>query len=258
MTKLSVILCSWRSSQLLASCIDSIRQAQSVDTDILVTLNEGLVESEEVLRARNIDFVSLRTNRGTLAVDYVSTMIRGEYVVNINDDMLFHKGWDTDLISIIEQNYPCSASTHLVEPFGTGNPIVVVDNLGDFYKAQATFSERQAQGKYETKSVINYGHPIMVKTDDYFKVGGYSDFYDFNWFPGYGLDDWWAYRLYALHDWKFKCITSGKSCVYHGISMTNNKLSPAIKARNGREYFRQKTGLTIEQFRHKISCFNTI
>lgn len=260
MTKLSIVLCSWKSPELLKNCINSIEKSAFVDYKIFVALNDGDKESSELLIDKNIDFIRLNRNYGTLSVDFLSTFIRSEYWINVNDDMLFHAGWDKDLISIIESNGNCSASCHLVEPIGTNNPVVDIDNLGSISEnAYYKFIENARSGKYiRPNNIISYTHPIMVKTSDYFKIGGYSDNFDMNWFPGYGLDDFFAYRLYKLYDWNFKCIASKKSCVYHGISQTNNKLDPQVKSRNNLDYFYYKTNMSIHDFRNKINIFSTI
>jgi len=259
MHKLSIVLCSWKSPELLKSCINSIQKSASVDYKILVALNEGDKDSCQFLLENNINFIRLGENYGTLSVDFLSNLARSEYWININDDMLFHEGWDNDLISIIESNGNCSASCHLVEPIGTDNPVVDIDNLGPI--CESTYSQfiyNVKSGKYiRPNNIISYTHPIMIRTSDYFKIGGYSDHFDMNWFPGYGLDDFFAYRLYKTYDWNFKCITSKNSCVYHGISQTNNKLDPAIKSKNNLDYFYYKTNMSIHQFRNKINIFSS-
>lgn len=259
MNKLSIVMCSWKSPALLKSCISSIQKSTSVDYKIMVALNEGDQESCNYLAENNIDFIRLSKNYGTLSVDFLSTLVASEYWINVNDDMLFHPEWDKDLISIIESNGNCSASCHLVEPVGTNNPVVDVDNLGEVSNAYSSFILNVNSKKYiREKNIISYTHPIMVKTADYFKIGGYSHNFDMNWFPGYGLDDFFAYRLYKLYDWNFKCITSKDSCVYHGISQTNNKLDPKSKSRNNLDYFYHKTNMSIQQFRNKINIFSAI
>jgi hypothetical protein len=78
------------------------------------------------------------------------------------------------------------------------------------------------------------------------------------YFPGYSLDISFPYRLYKLYDWNFRCITLGNWFVYHGVSMVNNKLDPATKARNGYAVFEQESGMTRTQFEQKIGAFQEI
>jgi hypothetical protein len=242
---------------MLKACIESLNKSFTVEASIKVVLNQGDKESAEYLSDSGIEFVRLNENYGTLAVDFAIPLFDAEYVVNTNDDMLFHPGWDSDLIGIIERNHPCSASCSLIEPVGTGNYVVKVDDLGDVENPETyqKFIDNWSQGKYKREhKKSSYTHPIMVKTSDWMKVGGYSSNFDMNFFPGYSLDDSFPYRLWKLYGGAFKHIASNESVVYHGISRTNNKLSPEVKARSGWDYFIKQTGMNIHQFRVMIQC----
>jgi len=262
MNDILIQLCSWKSPNLLKSCIKSIEDNTDSDFSIVVTLNEADKESIDFLYENKTSFIVLYHNYGVPAVDCSLPFAHNhQYVLNTNDDMLFHKGWDKDLINIIKNNYPCSASCALVEPYGTNNPIVTVDNLGEVSELNTykKFIENVKNNKYlKEDKIIGYSHPIMVTREDYLNVNGYSDNIDMGWYPGYGLDDYFAYRLWKKHKEKFKFIISNKSYVYHGISQTNKKLDYISKRRSGREYFTHKTGLTIEEFRDKINIFSKV
>jgi hypothetical protein len=233
----------------------SLKKSFTVDAQIIVVLNEGDKESAGFLCDENIPFIKLDQNFGTLAVDYAAHLIQSEYYVNANDDMLFHRGWDSDLIQIIEENYPASASCARVEPVSVGEYGVLIDDLGAFEEAYEPFIRNYTRGKYKIAPYISHYHPIMVKTQDYFKVGGYSDKFDWNWFPGYALDDYFAWRLWKLHDCKYKPITSGNSFVYHGLSRTMIRLPDEIRRRDVWSYFLKKTGMTTEEFKARLGGY---
>lgn len=259
MDKLTVLMCSWRSPAMLNKCLESLKASFTVSASIKVVLNEADEESVNVCLKHNVEFVKLNSNLGTLAVDCASSLINSEYVVNTNDDMLFFKGWDSDLISIIEENYPCSASCSLVEPFYSSNPVVYVDDLGrDLDAAYESFIKNCQDNKYSLDRKISYTHPIMVRFSDFAAVNGYSNGLDMRYHPGYGLDDNFPWRLWKLYNEQFKFIASGKSFVYHLGSATNNKLAPDIKQRSGWNEFIQDAGFNIHEFRAKIKCFSLI
>jgi GT2 family glycosyltransferase len=237
---------------MLQACIRSLKRSFTVDAQIVVVLNEGDDESVRVLMAENLQFVRLDRNHGTMAIDFASHLFRSEYIANVNDDMLFHPGWDADLIDIVERYYPASASCHLVEPVASGNPVVVVDDLGPFEQAHDAFVERQRAGRYATVPRISHTHPIVVRASDYFRIGGYSDLFDPRWFPGYCLDNYFCWRLWRHLGSSYRPITSGTSCVYHGGSVTMKKLPLADRQRDTWSYFVQKTGMTVEQFKAAI------
>lgn len=257
--QLNVVMCSWRSPELLKVCIPSLLDSFTVDASIKVVLNEGDKESIEFLSDNKIEFVNLNWNAGTLAVDFASSLLNAEYWMTTNDDMIFYKGFDQNLINIINEYYPASASCSLVEPFDSGNPVVIHDDLGEFTQARDKFWENCKNKKYKfNKKHISYTHPFMIKMEDYFKIGGYSDNLDFNWHPGYGLDNFTPFRLWSMSNATYKFIASNKDFVYHKSSATNNKLAPEIKSRSGYSYFVQKTGMDFRTFNSWINCFSEI
>lgn len=263
MKKITVLIASWKSPQMLDVCLTSLNKSFSTDSSVKIILNEGTqdLESLKVCNKHNVEFIVLNKNIGAPAVDYASHLIDSEYVTIGNDDFIFQYGWDQEMINIIEKYYPCSASCSLVEPINTNNPVTIVDDLGSILDPNTIikFEENTKQNKYfRPNKIISYTHPITIKTSDYFKIRGYSDNFDIRWSPnGYGLDDYAPYRLWKLHNENFKFIASNKYFVYHGISQTNKKV-PKEKHNDGWQYFYEKTGIIIPQFREKIHCFAEI
>lgn len=247
------VMPSWKGPDLLKRTIPNFINSLSTDSELIVILNEADKESINICLDNKVKMIALDKNWGHLAVDFAIPLLKSEYVININSDMYFHKGWDNDLIEIIKENGNSSASCFNIEPVDTGSPFVFAENLGDFLdeRTEQLFLENVKSGKYfkNRKKLYSFNHPIMVKTKDFLAVGGYSDNFDLDWFPGYGLDDDFMARLYNLHS-DFKGICSDKSCVYHGISLTFKKVDPATRARNGWNVFQKKHGYSIPQFHH--------
>lgn len=259
MKKLNVVLCSWRSPEILRVCIDSLLGSFTVEASIKVVLNEGDKKSIEILGDMGIEFVKLNENLGTLAVDFVRDLLDGEYWVNSNDDMIYHKGWDSDLIQLCEEYYPASASCGLVEPY-SGNPnIVLTDNLGPFETAKNQFLINHRNGKYKFDCRrVAYNHPILIRTNDFYSVRGYSDNFNLDFWPGYSLDHYFPWRLWKKHNENFRFIRSEKNFVYHGVSMTNEKLDSFSKRLDGRAAFIKHTGMSVESFDQRINLFSQI
>lgn len=245
---------------MLDTHLQSLLESFTVPATVKVILNEGLLckDSVDICFKHKVESVVLDFNSGTLGVDFGASMIRTPYVTVSNDDFLFHPGWIEDVISLIEKYYPASASCSLVEPFFSNNPVVFFDNLGDtLQKAYRPFLENRAAGKYKLRQQISYTHPITVKTEDYFAVGGYSGGFNWDYWPGWSLDDAYCARLYKLHK-GFRSISSANSFVYHLSSQSNKKLDPASKAKNNREVFQREFGVSIEEFRRNIGCFSLV
>jgi GT2 family glycosyltransferase len=246
-------LCSWNNPKILKTCIYSlINSINSLDIDnIAVVLNEADDESISFLKEKKINFICLQDNYGVLAIDFLKPFIeQSEYFLNTNDDMVFKKGFVEDIIEIIENNYPCTASCSLVENFYSNNQCVFTDtrlksitdkqSIDLFYNTNYSFdSERKS-----------YNHPICVKSADFMKVGGYSDNWSSDFLSGYGADDYFPFRLKKLNcDYKFLC--SKKSFVYHESSATMKKLDQNIRNQNNSEKFLEKTSKSIYQFRQE-------
>jgi glycosyltransferase involved in cell wall biosynthesis len=255
---ITVLIPSWKGADLLRVCVPSLQTSAKVPLQIIVILNEADPESIQVCKELGVEFISFKENIGTGAVDLAIPMIRYPYVLNCNSDMGFAEGWDLDLLEIINKFYPCSASCSLVEPVDTGNPVVISDNIGPFVpETIEKFRQYCKEGKYKGQYRISYTHPILMKTEDFVRTG-YSDGFNPKFIPGYSLDDLMPFKLWKHHNERAYPIASGRSFVYHGISMTNNKLTPSIKAQSGWDEFVKITGMNVHQFRQKIHCFSEI
>jgi len=244
----------------------SLQKSFTVDAEIKVVLNNADLESILVLKERfpDVEFVVLNQNVGALGVDLFLPLLNSKYVANVNDDMLFYKGWDSYLIKMIESNYPCSATSSRVErQEGYDTKDVVVDDLGDMSE-EATydrFVENMRRGKYRLDWSFTTYHPIVVRYEDYVRVGGYSDGFDLKWVPGYALDDYFAYRLWKLHNEKFRFIASDIPFVYHNGGATTKRLKKEYKYGEDDKYvnpyfqwsyFQDKTGMSIGEFRNIV------
>jgi len=250
-------LCSWNNYGLLSTCIDSLLNCIDTQKDgIAVVLNEGDLDSIEYLYRLKIPFVLNPNNGGPLAIDLLKPFIENsQYFLNTNDDMIYHGDFITDLIDIIEQNYPCSASCGLIENFNSNNPCVLVDTSLKYYNNDyiQQFHENYLNKKYCTShKLISYNHPIMVKSTDFLSIGGYSGNWNESFLSGYSRDDMFAYELWKTHQYKFVC--SNKSFVFHMSSGTMRKLSPSYRQENhNQNLFKNYTNMDILDFRQKIN-----
>lgn len=258
MKELSIVIPAWRSADLLKVSIPSLLANSQSDCEIRIALNEADKESIEYLRDNKIECICLNDNWGTGAIDYLFTLCSGEFLVNSNTDMLYSPGWDVELIRICRENYPCSASAFLVEPLYTNNPCAVIDDLGDFFGARDAFEANWRAGKYRNKRMTSYSHPILCRTEDMYRIGGYSHTFDPQFRAGFGLDDLTPFKWWKAHNEKFRFIASETACVFHGMSMSNKKLAPDMKSLSGWQRFIDVTGMNIHQFRAAIGIFQDV
>ena len=89
---ISILICSWNNPHLLRVFIPNILKSFSLDNELLLVLNQYDKESVDLCVQYGLEFVCLKENLGTMAVDYALPLIKGEYTVIGNDDMYFHKG----------------------------------------------------------------------------------------------------------------------------------------------------------------------
>jgi GT2 family glycosyltransferase len=259
MKDLQILVPSYKGEPYLDVFLTKMKESLSVDAEIILILNEvHLDDSYNIARKHGVKIIASDKNYGTQAVDLAMPILNSKYVSNVNTDMIFHKGWDLDILNIIEKNYPCTASCSLVEPEDTGNPVVIYDDLGPFsFESADLFLEKVRKNHYIFNDMVSYNHPITVLTEDFIKTNGYSNGFDEAFWPGYGNDDVWPYRLLKLNpDYKF--ISSGMSFVYHAISGTMKKLDPSAKARNGWNSFIRECGMDIHSFKRQIGSFKKI
>ena len=259
MKDLAILIPSWKSPELLKVSIPSLIKSSKSNYEIIVILNEADEASINYLNEIGIKHIENATNDGPSAIDLAiphMTEVGFKYVANINNDMIFGENWDIELIDLLNQHKPCSTSSSMVEPFQ--GDYFFYDNLGDFCNPEnhKKFNENIKNNKYITNLTISYNPPILCTFEDYISVGGYSDNMKREWInlKGKGLDDDFAYRLYKKYDGKFLFIKSNKSFVYHGGSLTINKLP----FQSGRDTFQKLNGITIDDFRKKINLRKNI
>lgn len=256
--KLTIPVCTWKSPELLNNCLNSLIKASTVETKILVIIQEIDHESVQICEKSNIEYINIPRNMGALlAIDFVIPFLDSEYIAIINDDMIFPIGWDLRLIKTIEENYPCTASAVLVERLNT-DPLyqknVISDDLGEINENTfEIFNNKYQAGFYKKPYSFSRQHPMILRTEDYLKINGYTDRWDMNWFPGYCLDDYFPYRLRCLNQ-NYKFILNGDVAVYHGVARTISKLKNKEKY-NPEIYFQKKTNISTHQFRKLIGEF---
>ena len=253
MKDIAILMPCWKSPELLKVSIPSLVKSSTLDTEIVVILNEADNESIAYLNLIGIKHIDLEVNLGPSAVDIAIPYIqeRFQYVANVNSDMAFSYGWDESLINLMKMNGRSTTSACLVEPVANQHSVHLF--LGEFTKAglHEEFNQLVTAGKTKTNQSISYNHPIVTTMSDFIKVGGYSDNIDPAWvvLGGRGLDDYFAWRLWSAYGGNYKFLKSDNSFVYHGVSLNSKKL---MVRESGRNTFHAKTGISIDEFRERI------
>jgi glycosyltransferase involved in cell wall biosynthesis len=254
MRDLAILIPCWKSPELLRVCIPSLQKSLTTDSEIIVILNEADKESIELLDSLKVKHIDKEENFGPAAIDFAIDLIKDfKYVTNSNSDMLFHKGWDKQVLIELEKNQPCSVSPTLVEP-NKDDPTVVYDYLGEFSNTpdiNRIFNEKVEKGAYASDRISSYRHPITCTVKDYLAVNGYSDDFRPCWIDlkGKGLDDDFPFRLKTMFpDYQF--IRINTAFVYHGISINSKKLNQVLR---GAPKFKKRNGMSLKKFQRIIN-----
>lgn len=254
--EVSYVMPCWMSPELLAVSIPSLIESLTVPSQIIVILNDYDRESIEICRQYNVEFIASHYNYGPAGVDFAVPMLRGNYVCNVNSDMLFYPGWDKPIVETLNNNPNLAMSPILVEP--TQDSPWVRFNGGGFNKQtnENFITFINADGPNHQKNIacgdrVCYNHPIFVRRDDHLHVGGYSNNFNREWMKiggGRGMDDDYAFRLW--HKLGYSFLATWDSFVYHGVSLNARK----DRSQKGDAYalFEKQNGMTISDFHQFI------
>jgi len=262
MKDLAILIPSWKGADYLPFCLSSIKQNCVTDYEIFVILNEVDIRSMQICEAHGVHFIALDRNEGTLAVDHAIPYLRDfKYVINMNNDMLCCPNFDATLIMEMQKyNDKAAVSAPAVEYNGGANGLDTLNDpsLSPFNTAACLneFTDNYNNGKYKFPNIISQRHPVLTTVKDFLAAGGYSDDWDFNYFPGYSLDFDFPYRLLTRCGIE-NMISVGAAPVLHDYSHTMHKLPPNLQAKNCWDYFQKKNGISINEFKNRIK-FNTI
>jgi glycosyltransferase involved in cell wall biosynthesis len=244
--KFSILVPTWNNVGYLKLCLDSIRKNSEFNHQVIVFVNEGSDGTIQYLEEQdNVDYIWSEKNIGVcLALNSCRSLIKGEYIVFINDDMYLCPGWDLELykeITTLGTDYFFLSSTP-IEPYPTNNPnaVALVRNFGT---DAGNFREDELLKEYMNLEKQNWQGsswpPSVVKTDLWDMVGGLSVEYT----PGMYSDPDFSMKLWKLGVRVFKGV--GKSKAYH----FGTKSTTRIKKKNdGSRIFLMKWGITARTF----------
>ena len=238
----SILIPTWNNRAYLQHCIDSIEKHSSFKHQIIVIVNEGADDTIKWLQQNKIEYIHHPKNVGIcVGLNSVSKIIKKDYVVYLNDDMVVMPDWDLHLSNGIEDvghNHFMLSGT-MIEPQDTGNQCVL---LGDYGSDLETYQEKELLEFNSTaKKEDWYGAswpPVLLPTALWEKVGGMSEEFS----PGMYSDPDLSMKLWKQGVRYFKGI--GKSRVYHFGSKSTRNLGKNI----GRSIFIKKWGITSSYF----------
>jgi len=114
-TKLSIIILSYNTKDLLMSCLDSLKKVKDeVNFEVIVVDNASSDGSPEVV-AENYSWVKLVKNKRNLGFaagnNAAKNFCRGEYILFLNSDTLMKKNTLRETLSYLDRDEKVGAMT---------------------------------------------------------------------------------------------------------------------------------------------------
>ena len=245
--KSTIIIPTFKNSDYLKLCIESIQKNSFYTHEIIVHINGLDSESENYLNKKKIKYTKTRDNVGLCTgVNLAAKNASTNYIVYSHDDMYFLPEWDNYLfyeVDKIGHNNFYLSMTQLSHTKGVKGNLqhihfdsgVNIDNFNEkkLLENFQKFKFRNLQGSHWA--------PHIIHKDLWFKIGGFSE--EFN--PGFASDPDLNMKLWSEGVRIFKGVSLSR--VYHFGSLTtrkNNKIIP----NKGKKTFLLKWKFTVEFF----------
>jgi glycosyltransferase involved in cell wall biosynthesis len=252
MNKISIIIPTYKSPEMLDLCLQSCIEGQTQKNEIIVIvdgfydINKGVLEKW----AEHIDVLNIEENAGLCRGTNLG-VYNAQYdkILIINDDNVFPIDWDKELIKSYSPNTVISPNQ--IEP----NPSIFKQfHIKDCGGDPKTFNLKSYWGyeellrgypSDETGSTL----PIFMSKIDYLKVGGWDENYE--------------QGMVADCDFFLKCQLSGLKMLrtynchfYHFTSVSVNGEKRKLAEKAGHEYFKYKWGTYMKRDQNNLVTIN--
>lgn len=218
--KISVIIPTYKEPEYLDLCIKSAISGQYNKNQIIVIVDGFYDLNKSVLDKYKgeIDVVILEENQGLCRVTNIGVYnAKYDAVLVVNDDNVFPKDWDIDLLSSFQQGSVLSPNQ--IEP----NPSMfnqfhikdlgkTIDNFDLSTFTQYALSIKEDEVEEHCGSTL----PFMMSKRDYLRLGGWDENYptngvvaDWDFFLKCNLSELKMTRTYKCHFYHFAQIATG-------------------------------------------------
>ena len=212
---ISVIIPTYKESEVLDLCLRSAIEGQKNKNEIIVVVDGFYEENREVLTKwkDHISLLNLEENVGLSRCTNLGVYnATHNLVLIVNDDNVFPKNWDVNLESSYQQNSvitpnqiestPSMFRQFDIKDLGRDPNIF---DLQSFWKYENTVSKLEIE---ESGSTL----PFMMNKTDYLRLGGWDESY-----PGGWVVDWEFFMKCKLAG--MKMIRTYRSHFYHFVSV---------------------------------------
>jgi O-antigen biosynthesis protein len=240
---ISVIIPTYKNSEMLDLCLESAIKGQSEENQIIVVVDGHYDLNKKVLDKwkDNIDVLNLETNQGLCRGTNLGVYnAKSDEILIVNDDNIFPKNWDKKLKFWNLKNNQL-ITPNQIEPSPSMFLQFDIKDLGKTYKELDLhkFWEYEQSISQEQMDIAGSTLPIYMKKQDYIRIGGWDENYelgmvaDWDFFLKCNLSNIGLTRIYNCH-------------FYHFASVSANGTQRQQAESNGHNYAKYKWGSYIK------------
>jgi glycosyltransferase involved in cell wall biosynthesis len=238
---ISVIVPCYKEPEYLDLCLKSCIEGQVEKNEIIVVVDGFYDENKEVLDkwGPQILILDLYQNKGLPHATNMGVYnATGDWVLIVNDDNVFPKGWDESLnrfTGSLYKNRKFIISPNQIEPNPSIFPQFKIKNLGKninefdldtFWRFESDTSDNSVDSSGGTL-------PFFTRKDWYMSIGGWDENYPTNGV----VADWDFFCKCELAD--FELLRDYKTNFYHFAQVATGT-QRQITEQQGHEYFQYK------------------
>lgn len=184
---ISVIIPTYKEPTYLDLCLRSITEGQVNQNEIIVVVDGFYELNKPVLdKYPSISVLDLEDNQGlSIATNWGVYNASNEWVLVVNDDNVFPKNWDTNLLKDVEKGVVLTPNQ--IEPTPSMFRQFHIKDLGKSPEEFDLLTFWEYENKLHKKPVENTGCtlPFLMHKHDFLAVGGWDEMY-----PSPHVVDW--------------------------------------------------------------------
>jgi glycosyltransferase involved in cell wall biosynthesis len=221
--KISVIIPCYREPEYLDLCLQSCIEGQVNQNEIIIVCDGYFDENKEVIDRwkDHISVIEFETNQGLPRATNIGVYnASSEWILVVNDDNVFPKGWDKELEHAMDYytDKKVIISPNQIEPNPSIFPQFHIHDLGkhmdefDLDKFWDYVNILEGSGNTETGGTL----PIFMKRVGYIALGGWDESYptngvvaDWDFFLKAEINGYKLLRDYTTHFYHFAQVATG-------------------------------------------------
>jgi len=246
------ILIPTMTPDLLKMTTASIKANSNTSVEVIVFANDRCDEIKEVCDTYGLKMLHADgENVGIPAANNrMAREATNDVIFAADDDYYYLDGWDSELLSYMQHDVDSgktvfSRAPVMIEPSGA-NPNTITKSYGvrdNFNQLQLLVDFQDKQFNMDKKA--NPACPCAVTKRTWDQLGGWDE----NFFPGWGADPDFMYRMYMINRDPECMLNAPTSFFYHFVTSTGNRMDDqGARRQEAHRRFELKHDTTIRAF----------